>query len=240
MRIALLEDDLDLSKLIALWLGAEGHTVWSTPSGKEFIKTLTRETFDLLILDWIIPDVSGEEVLKWVRRHLDWPIPVIFTTNKDREEDIVHALKLGADDYMNKPLRRAELVARINALGRRGVHHGGQESAQEFGIFRIDRPNHRITRAGNPIELTQKEYDLAVFLFTNSGRLLSRSHILESVWGHTVQLNTRTLDTHISRIRQKLELGEPNGWVLNSIYQHGYRMERVDSNVVFFKSAVDP
>lgn len=230
LRIALLEDDLELSKLITLWLEAEGHTVWSTPSGKAFIKALNRETFDLLILDWIIPDLSGEEVLMWVRKHLDWPIPVIFTTNKVREEDIVHALKMGADDYMTKPLRHAELVARINALGRRGVHQPAEPAVQDFGVFRIDRTTHSISRGGEPLELTQKEYDLAVFLFNNAGRLLSRGHILENVWGHTVQLNTRTLDTHVSRIRQKLALGESNGWVLNSIYQHGYRLERFGSD----------
>lgn len=120
LRIALVEDDAQLAELVSLWLAEAGHACRRYESGKPFLKDISRrETFDLLLLDWNLPDISGDEILITVRRELDWHIPVLFSTSRDSEEDIVHALELGADDYMVKPIRRGELVARIGALVRR-------------------------------------------------------------------------------------------------------------------------
>jgi DNA-binding response OmpR family regulator len=228
MRVALLEDDSDQAQLMALWLEAAGHDCQTFGLARDFMRALARESFDILIIDWMLPDINGDEVVSWVRQNLDWPVPVLFVTQRDSEQDVVRALELGADDYMAKPAKRFELVARVNALGRRAQHARIDEGTLQFGSYEMDLSTHTLRRGGEEVELTNKEFDLALFLFRNNGRVLSRGHILESVWGSTSELNTRTVDTHISRLRRKLDLSEINGWRLRAVYQHGYRLEPVD------------
>ncbi len=227
MRIALLEDDADQAVLLEHWLTEAGHKCTHFNESKPFIRALGRESFDLLILDWMIPEMSGLEVLKWVRSNLDWPVMVLFITQKEDEKHIVSALEAGADDYMTKPVKRLEMAARVHALGRRAGMSNDEQEIIEFEPYRIDVSNHAVTVTGEPIKLTQKEYELIVFLFKNIGRVVSRSHLLESVWGTNPDINTRTIDTHMSRIRGKLKIAPENGWRLNSIYQHGYRLEKL-------------
>lgn len=229
MRIALLEDDQDQANLFMEWLRAGGHTCDHFDAGKLFIRNIKRDSYDVLILDWIVPDMDGYEVLRWVRENFDWKIPVVFVTAKDEEDDIVRALEEGADDYMVKPAKQRELNARIAAVARRASTVDEAQSEIEFEPFQIDLGNHEIKRNGQRIEVTQKEYELIVFLFKNIGRVMSRAHILESVWGRNPDINTRTVDTHVSRIRTKLSLSAEAGWKLSSIYQHGYRLEKVTS-----------
>ena len=229
MRIALLEDDKDQAALVNLWLEGAGHEVKIFPTSREFQKAVARDSFDLLVLDWILPDINGDEVLKWVRETVDWPIPVLFMTQRDAEEDVVHILELGADDYMAKPVSQAVLIARINALGRRARPREDDDQSTDYGAYHLDPKTHTISVNGEAIELTSREFDLAWFLFRNSGRVLSRGHILEAVWGSSPDLNTRTVDTHISRLRKKLNISEENGWRLKAIYQHGYRLESLNS-----------
>lgn len=228
MRVALLEDDPDQAKIMALWLEAAGHDCQTFGLARDFKRAVLRESFDLLIIDWMLPDINGDEVLAWVRRSLDWPAPVLFVTQRDSEQDVVRALELGADDFMAKPAKRLELVARVNALGRRAHHTRPEDGALQFGSYELDLPTHTLRRDGKDVDLTNKEFDLALFLFRNNSRVLSRGHILESVWGSTSELNTRTVDTHVSRLRRKLDLSETNGWRLRAVYQHGYRLEPVD------------
>lgn len=227
VRIALLEDETYQAQLMQVWIEAAGHDCRVFNAGKPFIEALQRDSYDLLVLDWLLPDINGDEVLKWVREHLGWQIPVIFVTQKDSEADVVRGLELGADDYMAKPVKPLEMLARITALGRRSQTLV-DDSVLACGDFSVDVSAHTVMRDGVAIELTHKEFELALFLFRNIGRLLSRSHILESVWGQSAQLNTRTVDTHISRIRNKLDLSPENGWRLSGIYHHGYRLERHD------------
>ena len=229
MRIALLEDDKDQAALVNLWLEGAGHEVKIFPTSREFQKAVAHDSFDLLVLDWVLPDINGDEVLKWVRETVDWPIPVLFMTQRDAEEDVVHILELGADDYMAKPVSQAVLIARINALGRRARPREDDDQSTDYGAYHLDPKTHTISVNGEAIELTSREFDLAWFLFRNSGRVLSRGHILEAVWGSSPDLNTRTVDTHISRLRKKLNISEGNGWRLKAIYQHGYRLESLNS-----------
>jgi len=224
-RLAVLEDDLEQSELLALWLVDAGHCCQLFRKGGDLLSALGRESYDLLIIDWNLPDMDGDEVLAQVRGKLDWPIPVLFATSRDGEADIVHALNMGADDYLIKPIRRMEFLARVNALFRRGTFSPEKPARIDFGAFRFDLLGRAIQREDTPVELTDKEYDLALFLFQNAGRLLSRGHVLESVWGCTPDLDTRTVDVHISRIRRKLQLGAGSGWRLAAVYQHGYRLE---------------
>lgn len=233
MRIAYLEDDIEQAKLVMLWLEDAGHHCQHFETGRAFLRGVNKDSFDMLLLDWMLPDMNGDEVLDWVREKQDWHIPVLFITQRDSEEDIVHALERGADDYMVKPVKLRELLARIAALSRR--MGGSQEAASEIleaPPFVFNQVSHVISRDGEKIETTHKEFDLALFLFRNQGRVLSRGHILESVWGQNPDLNTRTVDTHISRLRNKLGLSKNETWKLSAIYQHGYRLERVDENVV--------
>ena len=230
MRIALVEDDLDQSQLVTQWLEGEAHDVVLYRTVKSFIANARRDTYDLIILDWMLPDLNGDHLLNWIRGQADWPIPVIFTTARDAEQDIVKALEAGADDYMVKPLQRAVLNARLRALARRSGWQSDDAEILEYPPYSIDMDMRTISTEGTPITLTEREFDLAVFLFRNQGRILSRNHILEVVWGQVADINTRTVDTHISRLRTKLQLNEDQGWVLRSIYQHGYRLHSLNQS----------
>lgn len=227
MRIALLEDDPAQSDLVRLWLSGAGHICHSFDRSREFMRVLSHDSFDLLVLDWELPDVNGDEVLAWLRANGHESVPVLFTTARNEEQDIVAALKAGADDYLVKPLRKEELLARIGALARRSSGRAAPRAGFRVGEFEIDPDRRLVVRDGEPIELTQKDFDLATFLFRNVGNLVSRGHILETVWGRSPELNTRTVDTHVSRLRTKLGLLPENGWRLSAIYQHGYRLEQL-------------
>ncbi len=227
MRIALLEDDPDQADLVSLWLGEAGYQCAHYAAGRRLMSAAKQESYDLMILDWKLPDLSGIEVLAWLRANLDWPIPVLFVTQMDTEDDVVRALEAGADDYMTKPVRERELLARVAALSRRAV---ARETEQQlaFGNYRFDLATQQASLDGAPVSLTGREFSLATFLFRNHGRVLSRGHILESVWGSSSNLTTRKVDTHVSRIRSKLGIRPENGWQLRAIYQHGYRLSPVD------------
>jgi len=228
MRIALLEDDQDQADLVCTWLRAAGHGCHVYMLGKDLVREAQRETFDLFLLDWEVPGMSGAEVLLWIRANIAEPVPVLFVTARQREEDIVHALSNGADDYMVKPLGKLELLARIDALARRA--RAGQrpdEGVLDFGRLSVDCRSRQVRLEGQVVTMTQKDYELTVFLLRNVGRLLSRGYIMEAVWGQTADLNTRTVDTHVSRIRGKLQLTPEYGWRLSAVYQHGYRLEQV-------------
>lgn len=227
MRIALLEDDENQSALYKTWLEDAGHLCAPFAAGKAFIKHMGRESYDLILLDWGIPDITGPEVLAWIRANVQNPIPVMFVTARDEEQDIVTALEAGADDYLVKPVRKMELLARINALERRAKQDFLQKEKLDFNPYVIDIKARTVSRDGKLIDLTIKEFDLTLFLFRHLGQLLSRGHILESIWGRSSELNTRTVDTHASRIRGKLDLTQTSGFKLSSVYFYGYRLERL-------------
>ncbi len=227
MQLALLEDDPDQSAMIQEWLLHHGHQCTCFESGREFVKKVKRHTYDVLILDRLIPDLDGIEVLKWVRENLDWRIPVLITTQMDSEEDIVYGLNQGADDYMVKPIKHYELLARVDALGRRFIDAENTESVLQAKPFLIDRKTRQIQKHNEIIPTTNIEFDLALFMFRNYGRVLSRGYILENVWGRNADITTRTVDTHVSRIRKKLGIVPENNWQLVPIYQHGYRLEKL-------------
>lgn len=225
MRIAYLEDDVAQAELVRHWLVEAGHSCTHQGSGREMMTLLRRETFDLLVLDWEVPDMSGMAVLEELRACGN-RVPVLFATQRDDESSIVGALTHGADDYMVKPVKRAELLARINALGRRsGVAPDGRNAVFVLGSWEVDREKRQILVDGKPARLTDKDFDLASYLFQNPGKLLSRAHLLEKVWGIMTPIESRTVDVHISRIRRSLEIRPERGYRIKTIYQHGYRLE---------------
>lgn len=227
MRIAYLEDDLAQAELIRMWLTQAGHSCAHCASGRELMTLLRRDTFDLLLLDWEVPDISGLSVLQEVRAS-DNRIPVLFATQRDDEASIVGALSSGADDYMVKPVKQPELLARLNALGRRaGIEDAPEQDILELGPWVVSRSARTITINGEPARLTDKDFDLAYYLFLNVGKLLSRAHLLEKVWGIMTPIESRTVDVHVSRIRRSLQIRPENGYRIKTVYQHGYRLEKV-------------
>jgi two-component system, OmpR family, response regulator RegX3 len=226
VRIAILEDDPDQLALLKRWIADDGHDVHGWLSGRETMKQAGRESFDLFMLDWQVPDVSGAEVLAWLRSNVSKTVPVLFVTVRDSEQDIVFALERGADDYMVKPVRRQELLARVRALLRR-AYPVEEKKQLSFPPFDIDLQRSEIRKNGAAIELTPKEFELTVTLFRNMGRLLSRGHLQEAVWGRTGDLATRTVDTHVSQVRKKLDLRPESGYRIVPIYNYGYRLEKI-------------
>lgn len=226
MHVALLEDDPDQRDLMELWLAGSGHTVNPHQTTTDYVEALKKERFDLLLIDWMLPDGTGDQVLAWVRQNLGWSVPVIVVTSRDDEATVVAALQAGADDFVVKPVKPLELMARIEAVARR-VKPGGLP-VMRMGAYEIDVAQHRLALSGTSIALTQKEFDLAVYLFQNPGKLLSRDHLLNKVWGLGVEVDTRTVDTHVSRLRRKLQLDGKQGWKLVPVYGYGYRFDRVD------------
>ena len=226
MKIALLEDEVQQANNLKELLAEHGHSCEAFETGKSFLYSVLHNSYDLLILDWQLPDMEGTEVLKQVRAELNWRVPVLFLTQRDSEQDIVTALDAGADDYLVKPARPAELTARVHALSRRASGETETKEELEIGPYRINLSHRSIIYKDEDVSLTDKDFDLAVFMFQNIGRLLSRDFLLERVWGISSNINTRTVDTHVSRLRRKLDIKPENGFRIKTIYQHGYRLER--------------
>ena len=172
-----------------------------------------------------MPDVSGLDVLHWVRDNQGYALPVLFVTSRTDEADLVTGLQAGADDYMHKPVREGELIARVQALLRR-MHPITQSNEPfDFGVYHIDPINNVITLHGEEVVLAPKEYELALLFFRNPGRLFSRDVLSAAVWNREILATSRTLDTHLSNIRRKLALRPENGVRLNASYALGYRLE---------------
>ena len=227
MRIAVLDDDRSQTDLVAQVLSAAGHACHGFQSGKEMLNQLRRESYDLLIIDWQVPDLSGADVLRWAREKLSPNLPVLFMTSRSGEDDIVAGLAAGADDYMIKPIRRGELVARVQALLRRAYPSQTTVEQIQFGDYIFESRTGRLIVSGTSVDVTQKEFDLALLFFRNLGRPLSRAYILEAVWSRDVEIPSRTMDTHVSRVRTKLQLRPEHGFRLAPVYSYGYRLEQI-------------
>jgi DNA-binding response OmpR family regulator len=232
MRIAALDDEPSALELIESSMRAIGHECCTFSRGAALLRALRRETFDLLVLDWQVPDVTGVDVVRWTREHEGHRVPVLLVTSRITEQDIVEGLAAGADDYMFKPIRVGELIARCRALLRRCYPEVEQATTLEIGPYRFDLVARRASVDGSAVELKRMEFELAVFLFNNIGRLVSRGHLIDAVWGQGEHVGSRSLDTHVSRLRTKLDLRPQHGFRLSSVYSHGYRLEMVEAPAV--------
>lgn len=226
MRIAVLDDNSGQAELVCKTLSAAGHACHAFASSRDLLQQLRRESCDMLVIDWQAGDASGAEVMQWVREKLPPELPVLLIAGRGDEDAIGAGLAAGADDYILQPLRRSELATRAQVLLRRAYPGQDGDEHLRFGRYAFDLRNGQVALDGAAIELTQKEFNLALLFFRNLGRPLSRATILEAVWSRNVEIPSRTMDTHVSRVRSKLQLRPENGFRLTPVYSYGYRLEQ--------------
>lgn len=226
MRIAVVDDDEASLAFVTRVLEQEGHICVTFQRPRDLLLALQRDAFDLLILDWNVPDLSGMEILAWTQANLNAPPPIIMLTSRSDKDDIAAALNAGADDFIVKPEAALVIAARVEAVGRR-VRGAGQvgERIETYGPYAFDRLDETVTLHGEPIAVTSKEFALARLFFANPHKPLSRRYLMETVWKSVAELSTRTLDMHVSRIRSKLHLRSDNGYRLQTVFGYGYRLE---------------
>ncbi len=227
MHILLVDDNDQQREMIGLWLTSGGHTIDASATQTAFLERLTQTRGDLLLIDWSLPDGSGAEILQWVRSNMGWDTPAMVLTANEEEETVVEALRAGADDYVSKKVKPKELLARITAVTRRVTPVA--LTVTRLDVYEADTVQQRLSVDQVAVPLTQKEFDLAIYLLQNPEKLLSRDHLLNSVWGLNTEVDTRTVDTHVSRLRKKLMLDGTHGWRLAPIYGYGYRLQRADA-----------
>ena len=225
-KILIVEDEISFSDALAYLLKKESYEVEVAVNGKEAIESFNSFSPDLILLDLMIPEVSGTEVCRVIRTTSQ--VPIIMLTAKDSEIDKVVGLELGADDYVTKPYSSRELLARIKAVLRR--NNGDQSNYDEnqelaVGPIRMDLDKHHVTVNLIPVTFPLKEFELLEYLMRNSGRVLTRSQLIDRVWGNDYFGDTKTLDVHIKRLRAKIEADPANPTIIHTIRGLGYKLE---------------
>jgi two-component system response regulator RegX3 len=225
-RILVVEDEESLSEAIAFLLSKEGFEVEIAATGPAAIEKFELNGADLILLDLMLPGLSGTEVCRQIRAKSS--VPIIMLTAKDSEIDKVVGLELGADDYVTKPYSSRELIARIRAVLRRGemLESNTEAGILSVGPVRLDIDRHIITVNGLPVALPLKEFELLEFLMRNAGRVLTRMQLIDRVWGSDYVGDTKTLDVHIKRLRAKIEKDPANPEFIQTVRGMGYKMER--------------
>jgi DNA-binding response OmpR family regulator len=228
MRILIVEDNRNLARGLRHNLAHDGHEVAVAFTGEQALAHVRAHAADLelVLLDVMIPKPDGFEVLDAIRAdRID--VPVILLTARGEEDDLVRGLRLGADDYMTKPFSVLELIARVDAVRRRATRwrrHADAPPTLAFGDVRIDTTTHTVTRNGVPVALRPMEYQLLLELARRRGRVASRQELLEAVWGYGPDVVSRTVDTHIRQLRQKLEDDADQPQVILTVRKAGYRL----------------
>jgi two-component system response regulator RegX3 len=226
-KILIVEDESSFSEAISFLLGKEGFETDVAENGRTALELFKASAYDLVLLDLMIPEVSGIEVCRAIRTTS--MVPIIMLTAKDSEVDKVVGLELGADDYVTKPYSSRELVARIKAVLRRGTPESADADSssaiQTAGNIRMDVERHQVTVNGTLINLPLKEFELLEFLLRNEGRVLTRGQLIDRVWGGDYYGDTKTLDVHIKRLRSKIEEDPANPQLIQTIRGLGYKFE---------------
>jgi len=224
-RVLVVEDEESFSEALEFLLGKEGFSVITAATGSEALRKFEQGGIDLILLDLMIPEVSGTEVCRQIRAKSK--VPIIMLTAKDSEVDKVVGLEIGADDYVTKPYSARELVARINAVLRRNHSEAGasDQGVIVAGGIRMDIDRHQVSVNGIPVSLPLKEFELLEFLMRNAGRVLTRIQLIDRVWGSDYVGDTKTLDVHIKRLRAKIESDPANPKIIQTVRGLGYKME---------------
>jgi two-component system OmpR family response regulator len=226
-KILVVEDDRNLLDTLKYNLRREGYEAMTATDGAEALDVARRQKPDLIILDIMLPKLSGFEVCRILRKEMT--VPVLMLTAKDQEVDKIVGLEIGADDYMTKPFSMRELLARLGAMLRRADMAAAQLASErkvvKIGDLEIDFGRHQASCRGSRLDLTPKEYDLLAFLATNKGLVFSRDQLLDKVWGYEYAGNTRTVDVHIRWLRQKIESDPAKPTRLVTVRGAGYKLE---------------
>jgi len=224
-KILVVEDEASFSEALEFLLGKEGFSVVTAENGADALKKFDQGGIDLVLLDLMIPEISGTEVCRQIRSKSRTPI--IMLTAKDSEVDKVVGLEIGADDYVTKPYSSRELVARIRAVLRRNSGEGidGDQGIMSVGPVRMDVERHQVSVNGIATSLPLKEFELLEFLMRNAGRVLTRMQLIDRVWGSDYVGDTKTLDVHIKRLRAKIETDPANPMLIQTVRGLGYKME---------------
>ena len=223
-KILVVEDEASFSDALAYLLGREGFEVSVADTGIKAIEEFDRHGADLVLLDLMLPGISGTEVCRQIRTRSN--VPIIMLTAKDSEVDKVVGLELGADDYVTKPYSTRELVARIRAVLRRGSDDDLlTDGTLAAGPVRMDVERHVVTINGTQQQLPLKEFELLEFMMRNSGRVLTRSQLIDRVWGSDYFGDTKTLDVHVKRLRAKIEADPANPVFIQTVRGLGYKFE---------------
>lgn len=228
-RILIVEDNRDLAFGLRSNLELEGYTVDVAETGPEGIASFKTLSPDLVVLDLMLPQVDGYEVLKTIRKD-DTSTPVLMLTARGEEIDKVRGLRLGADDYMTKPFGLMELLARIEALLRRSLGETRDQAADSdinIGDIAVCQRTRTVTREGIEVDLAPKEFDLLLELIRRNGAVASRLELMQSVWGHPSSVVSRTVDTHIAELRRKLENDPANPQLIITVRKAGYRLGEI-------------
>lgn len=228
-RILLVEDEKTIRDTVAAYLEREGYWVTPAPDGREALEQFSKHRFDLVVLDLMLPEISGEEVCRAIRDASD--VPIIMLTAKGELEDRVAGLELGADDYLVKPFSPRELVARVRALLRRA--HVGAEPQRDrlaFGALEIDVAGHKAFLSGEELDLTASEFKLLTTLSRYPGRVYSRMELVEKVLGYDFEGYERTIDSHVKNLRAKLDDDPRDPTFIYTVHGVGYRFESPKSD----------
>ena len=225
IKVLVIEDEESFREALDFILTKEGFTVALAATGPDGVAAFEKENPDIVLLDLMLPGMSGTEVCKTIRAKSQ--VPIIMLTAKDAEVDKVVGLELGADDYVVKPYSKAELVARIKAVLRRqsSESHPNDLGVISAGPVNIDIDRHLVTINGSTIALPLKEFELLEFLVRNSGRVLTRTQLIDRVWGSDYFGDTKTLDVHVKRLRAKIEVDPANPVYIQTIRGLGYKFE---------------
>ena len=221
-RILVVDDEPDIRELVRFSLAQEGFSVETVSTAEEALASVARRAPDLVVLDLMLPDMSGTEVCRKLRsQKATATLPVVMLTARSEEVDRVVGFELGTDDYVTKPFSARELVLRIKAVLRRGAgEQPGQSGSLEHGVLLLDLERHRCKVEEREVELTAKEFGLLQALMSRPGRVLTREQLLNDLWGSDITVTHRTVDTHLKRLREKL--GEASAY-LHTVRGVGYR-----------------
>ena len=223
-KILVVDDDPHIRRLIAELLAAEGFQALVTGDGEEALRVFREEHPDLMILDIIMPKMDGMEVCRRLRD--ETAAPIVFLTAKDDITDLVSGLAIGADDYITKPFRGAELIARVKAALRRTDMVRDSTDKEEYvsiGGLEIDRKRREVSLDGRPVDLTQTEFDLLWLLASQRGTVFSRKDIVKALWGYEDPGISRTIDTHVARLRKKIESDSSSPMFIKTVTGVGYK-----------------